>query len=159
MYSLVPDCTRKKLDEKAEKLRFVGYGNNSKRYRLYNEVCNKIITRRDVIFHETEFSMNGERQHYVEDLNVLFPQKSPEIQNEESENLESAQCAASNDPAVATQENHSNVDVFEQQVRKSNRSHNPPDRFGKWASYRATCEHFAYRVSEVPESKTMEGIS
>ncbi len=156
VYSLVPDCTRKKLDEKAEKLRFVGYGNNSKGNRLYNEVCNKIITRRDVIFHETEFSMSGERQHYFEDLNVLFPQKSPEIENEESENLESAQDAASNDPAVATQENHSNVDVFEQQVRKSNRSHNPPDRFGKWISYTATCEHFAYRVSEVPEPKTMD---
>ncbi len=29
VYALVPDCTRKKLDEQAEKFRFVGYGNNS----------------------------------------------------------------------------------------------------------------------------------
>ncbi len=34
-YAHIPDCNRRKLDEKAEKLRFVGYSKNPKGYRLY----------------------------------------------------------------------------------------------------------------------------
>ena len=34
--------------------------------------------------------------------------------------------------------------------------HNAPDRFGKWISYTASCEHFAYNVCQVPEPKNMD---
>ena len=46
---------RKKLDDKAEKLRFVGYSKNPKGYRLYNKQANKVMTRRNVIFDESNF--------------------------------------------------------------------------------------------------------
>ena len=36
-YARIPDCERRKLDKKAEKLRFVGYCKNSKGYRLLDE--------------------------------------------------------------------------------------------------------------------------
>ena len=36
-YAHIPDAERRKLDKKAEKLRFVGYSRKSKGYRLFNE--------------------------------------------------------------------------------------------------------------------------
>ena len=140
-----------------QKSRFIGYGNNSKGYRLYDEVRNKVITRRDVIFNETEFSMNGAPKHSVEDLNTLFPMESSESENENSESLESVvQDATASGPEAASQESCPTVDVPEQHVRKPKRSHNLPDRCGKLISCTDTCKHFAYRVSEVPQPKTMD---
>ena len=52
-------------------------------------------------------------------------------------------------------ESHGNT-VPEQQVRRYDRVHNAPDRFGKWISYTASCEHFAYNVYQVPEPKNMD---
>ena len=34
--------------------------------------------------------------------------------------------------------------------------HNPPDRFDKWVSYTASCEHFTYNVCQIFEPKTMD---
>ena len=36
-YAHVPDTERGKLDKKAVKLRFMGYANNTKGYRLWDE--------------------------------------------------------------------------------------------------------------------------
>ena len=85
-FAHISDCTRK-MDGKAEMHGFIGYGNNSKGCHLYDEVSNKVITRRDVIFNETEFSMNGAPKHSVEDLNTLFPMESSESEDEEVWNL------------------------------------------------------------------------
>eukprot|EP00253_Pinus_taeda_P005243 PITA_05243 len=43
---------RKKLDPKALKCIFVGYGTEYKAYKLYNPVTHKVFASRDVIFHE-----------------------------------------------------------------------------------------------------------
>ena len=53
-YAHVPDSLRQKLDKKAVKLRFVGYADCSKGYRLIDE-NGKVIIRRDVQFNETDF--------------------------------------------------------------------------------------------------------
>ena len=58
-YAHIPDVKRQKLHKKAEKLRFVGYSKKSKGYRLFNEDTRKIVTRRDVIFNETDFGHSG----------------------------------------------------------------------------------------------------
>ena len=42
-YAHVPDAQRKKLDVKAEKLRFVGYSLRSKGYRLFNDETRQIV--------------------------------------------------------------------------------------------------------------------
>jgi len=44
-YACIPDVARRKLDMKAEKLRFVGYSKKSKGYRLFNEATRQIVTR------------------------------------------------------------------------------------------------------------------
>ncbi|KAH9790788.1 hypothetical protein KPL71_003509 [Citrus sinensis] len=46
------DESRAKLDEKSEKFIFIGYDNNSKRYKLYNSNNGKIVISRDVVFDE-----------------------------------------------------------------------------------------------------------
>lgn len=48
-YLHVPDTERWKLDKKAVRLRFVGYANNAKGYRMFDEEKLKILIRRDVV--------------------------------------------------------------------------------------------------------------
>ena len=54
-YAHVPKDERKKLDSKAKKCIFLGYGSNVKGYRLYDVKSRKVIISRDVIFNENEF--------------------------------------------------------------------------------------------------------
>ena len=55
-YAHVPETERRKLDKKATKLRFLGYSNRQKGYRLFNdEKRKKTVIRRDVTFNETDF--------------------------------------------------------------------------------------------------------
>jgi len=106
--------------EVAEKLRFVGYSKNPKGYRLYDECTNKVVTRRDVIFDETNFLVNPETKRSTENLEVLFPDESPETITEETGIQEA---------------------VSQPQFHRSGRAHNPPERFGNWVSCTANCEH------------------
>ena len=134
-YAHIPDCKRKKLDNKAEKLRFVGYSPTSKGYRLYSEHGNKMLTRRDVTFDETNFLLGPEKTQ-PGSLEALFP--------------------ADVNPPEEVEEAAPEVVVPEQQTRRSDRAHNPPDRYGSWVSHIATCEHFAYNVCQVSEPKTID---
>ncbi|KAM3870107.1 hatching enzyme 1.2-like [Diretmus argenteus] len=54
------DIVRRKLDKKAVKLRFMGYANNAKGYRVFDEEEKRIIIRRDVIFNESDFDWKQE---------------------------------------------------------------------------------------------------
>jgi len=54
-YAHVPEAERRKLDKKAIKLRFLGYGDSQKGYRLYDVEKKKVVIRRDVAFNETDF--------------------------------------------------------------------------------------------------------
>lgn len=51
-YAHVPDQLRKKLDFKSSKMVMVGYGVNG--YRLWDPLKNEIVTRRDVVFDESQ---------------------------------------------------------------------------------------------------------
>ena len=67
-YAHVPKEKRSKLDVKAQKLRFVGYSNESKAYRLIDEGGNnKVIISRDVIFHEDCFKLEEQRETTKQD--------------------------------------------------------------------------------------------
>lgn len=45
----IPNVKRNKFDKKAEKMILVGYGQNTKGYRLYNPLTNAVVTSRDVM--------------------------------------------------------------------------------------------------------------
>lgn len=70
----VPKDERKKLDPKSKKCIFLGYGANTKGYRLYDPVKGKICHSRDVIFNENKYGhdklpepeQGSERQVYLE---------------------------------------------------------------------------------------------
>ena len=49
-YALIDESNEGKMDKKSEKCIFIGYGNESKGYRLYNPKTKKLIVRRDVFF-------------------------------------------------------------------------------------------------------------
>ena len=49
----MPSQLRSKLESKAIICIFIGYSFDTKVYRLFNQITNKVITSRDVIFDET----------------------------------------------------------------------------------------------------------
>ena len=53
-YAQVPKTERKKLDDRGERCIFIGYSEESKAYKLYNPLTNKVVMSRDVIFKEEE---------------------------------------------------------------------------------------------------------
>ena len=55
-YAMTPDMQRRKLDDKAVRLRFVGYDRTTKGYRLIDEDTRKVYKRRDVAFNEYDWS-------------------------------------------------------------------------------------------------------
>lgn len=57
----MPKTKRKKLDDHGEKCIFIGYSEESKAYKLYNLVTNKVVLSRDVILSEEEsWGWNGD---------------------------------------------------------------------------------------------------
>ncbi|KAL4296042.1 hypothetical protein GQ457_12G032770 [Hibiscus cannabinus] len=48
----IPDCKRAKLDDKSRKCIFLGVSEESKAYRMYDPLSQKIIVSRDVVFEE-----------------------------------------------------------------------------------------------------------
>ncbi|GLJ22727.1 hypothetical protein SUGI_0428190 [Cryptomeria japonica] len=51
-YAHVPKVSRSKLDNKAVKCIFIGYGIGVKGYKLWNHVTGKVVYNRSIIFHE-----------------------------------------------------------------------------------------------------------
>lgn len=117
-YAHVPEIERRKLDKKAVKLRFVGYANNAKGYRLFNEEKKRILIRRDVIFNESDFDWKQE----------------VEVSCSESE------------ATVNAEERGASVDEtpVNEALRESGRIRKPPKRYGydEFADI-VTVEHFA----------------
>ena len=66
-YTHVPKQFRTKLDNKAVKLRFVGYSKGTKGYRLIDESTRRVVTRRDVTFDELTFNMTSGRPEQMDD--------------------------------------------------------------------------------------------
>ena len=138
-YAHVPSSERKKLDEKAEKLRFVGYSKNSKGYRLFNEATRQLVTRRDVTFNETDF---------------ISHTKEVDTQIVESEQIESEETVG-DDSDRQTEVNQT------EESRRSERQRQPPVRFG-YDEYADTMtvehevHHVAYNVCQIIEPRTME---
>lgn len=52
---LIPDKTRSKLDDKSLCCAFLGVSEESKAYRLYDPISQRIISNRDVVFEEEKY--------------------------------------------------------------------------------------------------------
>ena len=65
LYSHVPSTERRKLDKKAQRMCFIGYSKNPKRYRLIDLSTDKVVTKRVVVFNETDFRFSNEQMMKV----------------------------------------------------------------------------------------------
>ena len=62
---------RRKLDKKAEKYRFVGYGTTAKGYRLFDDQSRQVVVRRDVVFNEDDFGNTSQSHKELEETPTL----------------------------------------------------------------------------------------
>ena len=103
-YAHIPDEHRRKLDKKTEKLRFVGYANNAKGYRLYDEEKRRIVIRRDVICNESNFD---------------WKQEAEVTHSENDTTMEMDECETEDDKVIV-----------ESTVRTSSRVRRAPKKYG-----------------------------
>lgn len=83
-YGHIPSTERRKLDVKAQKLCFIGYSKNPKGYRLIHLSTNKVVTRRNVIFNETDF--RSAKRTNNESVSI-----SPSLLNEYEDEMEESE--------------------------------------------------------------------
>ena len=120
-YAHVPKEERGKLDSKAKKCTFVGYGNETKGYRLFDTVRQKIIFSRDVVFNEQEYCSGsqvpeGDAGHHVE-LELSSDEPPEEVQDMQ--------------PAESGNEQHTSPQV----IRRSSRTKYRPNFYGYEANF------------------------
>ena len=114
-FSHIPKDERKKLDPKAQEAIFLGYGQETKGYRLYNPISRKVFFSRDVIFDETKFPSKRKERN------------DEDTSGDKSTRVEIAENDTS-DSEVAEEEREQNP------IRKSSRQINPPNYFGEWVN-------------------------
>jgi len=91
VYTHIPDRECKKLDKKAQKLRFIGYTETPSNYKVWDEEKHRCYIRHDVIFNETDFGKSSNNtelelessEEMVEEIQVE-PEKQEESEQEDS---------------------------------------------------------------------------
>ena len=141
-YSLIPNVERRKLDKKTQRMCFIGYSKNPKGYRLIDLNTNKVVTRRDVVFNETDFR--------------FFKRTEAEGILGSSESL--SECEED--------ETVTNESPSEAPPRRSQRTVQRPNYYGYSESTDAAAtecadtatlvEHCAYSAQEIPEPATID---
>ena len=78
-----PNTERRKLEEKAQRMCFIGYSKNPKGYRLIDLNTDKIVHRRDVVFNETDFQfLKRVNDESVSELHVVGETEDDAIEHE-----------------------------------------------------------------------------
>ena len=135
-YSHVPDSSRQKLDQKAVKMRFVGYSLTQKGYRLYYENRPKIFIRRDVTFNETDFGSARVQMKCDEDGTESAEES--ELKGEEEQANADEQHELPKDP------------------RRSGRERNPPKFYHDEYAGICTAKYATLHVAEIDEPETLK---
>ena len=144
VYSHIPEGKRKKLDNRAQKLRFIGYTDTARNYKVWDEETRRSYIRHDVIFNESDFGKPKQS----------FSTKPDEEKQAELE-LEVTTPEQSKEPPVQEESDEEE----EQGVRRSQRVKKPVTRFGvdEYADTSTVeAQHVAFRVSEIDEPTTIE---
>ena len=94
VYAHIPKDERGKLDSKAQKCVLLGYGSETKGYRLYDQTKKRVFLSRDVIFNEQEVNgLSDESLNSEEPLPLVEVQlPSLETSNDESTKETEAEC-------------------------------------------------------------------
>ena len=121
VYAHIAKDERHKLDPKAKKCIFVGYGNETKGYRLYNPERGKVFYSRDVRFNEAKQAKElvPETQQLIE---WEFP-SDDDITEDDVTNIE--------EPATEVDQGQLAINSpVESTLRRSGRDRPPPDYYG-----------------------------
>ena len=123
-FAHIPDETRTKLEAKAVECVFVGYSLQSKAYRLYDPISQRIIISRDVTFFENQH-YNPEDAEVVEIIGGGGEQNIPEHQEPSNDPT------PPNSPVQAVQDPASDAEAEEEKVVSSRPSRNrrAPDQY------------------------------
>jgi len=141
-YSHVPDTERKKLDKKAVKLRFIGYSENFKGYRLLDEDPHKVVIHYDVTFNEEDFSQSHRST----------------ADEQETTEKEVFQLESDNTELVRAVDNHGQ-DHGHRVRHQPTRERRAPVRFGydEYADLaKQQPRHFSYCAVEIDEPSTID---
>jgi hypothetical protein len=129
-YMMIPAEKRRKLDEKARKLVFVGYPTGTKGYRLLDTATDRIYISRDVIFiekdpHVTPTTADEQKPELT--LDAIEPEESVKIPLE--------------DTTKVSKNTGDNLQINGEPVRRSTRANRgkPPERLIEVVN-KVTCE-------------------
>ena len=128
-YIHIPKDERKKLNPKAKKCTFLGYGTSRKGYRLYNLKTSRIIHSRDVVFNELSRGYEGVKEKQF--FQVKHFTEEPETPNPEEDSNEAE---SDEDSGEAEKEDSSDPTAPR---RTSTREIRRPDYYGGYV-YAAT---------------------
>ena len=114
-YAHIPKDERRKLDSKARKCIFMGYGTETKGYRLYDVNRARVIHSRDVLFDESTFRVEKEPACEPQRRYVELDFAGNDEQETEGQEIE---------------------DVVEEEPgpRRPGINCPPPDRYGEWVN-------------------------
>ena len=110
VFAHIPKDERDKLDPKARRCIFLGYGEQRKGYRLYDNQQRKVIYSRDVLFVEENNGFETEKEQVKQYVEL--------DSGEREQNTE--------EPVVECAEDDGQ--------RRSNRERHPPSRYGEWVT-------------------------
>ena len=121
-FAHVPKDERQKLDSKSRKCIFLGYGSETKGYRLYDSCRARVFHSRDVVFNELCTEVQKETSNQEESKHVEI----------ECENQGESDESGSSD---SESESESTVEpASEPTVRRSERDRQCPNRYGNWVA-------------------------
>ena len=87
-YAYIPEVNKKgMLSNKAEKLRFIGYGLQTKGYRLIDESTSKVLARRDVICNESDFQYDSSKTKVTDEGTTISHEQVMVPEDEEPTEL------------------------------------------------------------------------
>ena len=140
LYTLIFQTNRKKLDKKAQKLRFIGYTGTANNYKVWDEVKHKSYVRHDVIFNENDFGKSTDANELeLENLKETVAEMPIESEKEESEQ---------------------EIDEQSEPLRRSKRVSRPPVRYGidEFTNTANVTSHIstAYQAVKIEEPNTID---
>ena len=153
-YVHVPKDERRKFDSKSKRCILLGYGSETKAYRLYEKIRGRIIYSRDVIFDESKCGIEEERIVNETPGEVVhenpYIEEEPEIKDEEPV-IEDDEPVSEDDEPVCEDDEPVIEDTPERPVRQRR----PPDRYGEWVTLTRTSTE-PTSVKEVMKSPNRE---
>ena len=139
VYSHIPSENCNKLDKKAQKLRFIGYTETARNYKIWDEEKHKCYIYHDVVFNENYFGKST-------DTNKL------ELENTEEESVEEI--------PVESEKEESEQEIEEQiePLRRLQRTKRPPVSYGidEFTNTANVTNQANYQVAKIEEPKTID---